>query len=413
MAKQLRWTLNRFHSKRPADLNLSPFQPQTVDRIREFLQSHPAYQETPIHSLKHLAKHLNIHNLIVKDESLRFGLNAFKGVGGLYAMGRVVAERAGLDVPSLSFSQLLEPEVQKKLGELTFISATDGNHGRGVAWVASELGQKSKIFMPKGSSISRLSAIQELGAEVQITDTNYDETVRMCADMAKENDWIIVQDTSWTGYEEIPLWIMQGYSVLAAELFEQLQAAQMASPTHIILQAGVGSFAASVAAYFTNRFPEHSPRIILVEPGAADCFFRSFTTHDGHMEEIKGDLATIMAGLSCGVPNPYAYRLLKNLAHASFSCADSLSALGSRVLGNPLSDDHRIISGESGSIPIGLLYYLRTTEEGAEICKALSIDDQSRILCISTEGDTDPSFYRDIVWKGYHSNLPAYSEIIK
>ncbi|MBB4826201.1 diaminopropionate ammonia-lyase [Sporosarcina luteola] len=413
MAKQLRWTLNRFHSKCPADLNPSPFQPQTVDRIRDFLQSHPAYQETPYHSLKQLAAHLNIHNLIIKDESLRFGLNAFKGVGGLYAMGRVVAERAGLDFSSLSFSQLLEPEARKKLGEMTFVSATDGNHGRGVAWAASELGHKCKIFMPKGSSFIRSEAIREEGAEVQITEVNYDETVRMCAEMAKENNWILIQDTSWDGYEEIPLWIMQGYSVIASELIEQFQKEQMELPTHIILQAGVGSFAASLAAYFTNMFPDHSPRIILVEPGAADCFFRSFTTHDGHMEQVNGDLATIMAGLSCGVPNPYAYRLLKNLADASFSCADSLSALGSRVLGNPIGDDDRIISGESGSIPIGLLYYLRTTEEGEEICKALSIDEQSRVLCISTEGDTDPSFYRDIVWKGYYSNLPAYSEIIK
>ncbi|MCG3087471.1 diaminopropionate ammonia-lyase [Sporosarcina cyprini] len=411
MTKQLRWTLNRFHSKSSTKIDLSPFQHQTIDQVRSFLRTHPAYQKTPMYSLKNLATHLNISNLAVKDESFRFGLNAFKGMGGLYAIGRVIAERAGLDLHSLTFNQLLE--VQKNLEKMTFITATDGNHGRGVAWAASRLGQKSLIFMPKGSSLSRMQSIEQEGAEVQITDMNYDDTVRMCSNLAKENDWILVQDTSWKSYEEIPLWIMQGYSVIASEMTEQLNTEQMEPPTHVILQAGVGSFAASMTAYFANAYPDNPPQIILVEPGAADCFFRSFTTHDGHMEQVKGDLATIMAGLSCGVPNPYAYQLLKNLAVASFSCADSLSALGMRVLGNPIGDDQRIISGESGSIPIGLLYYLRTTEEGAEICNALSIDGDSRILCVSTEGDTDPSFYRDIVWKGYHSNLPAYSEIIK
>lgn len=409
MTNQLRWTLNRFHSLSINNDALLPFTEQKILPILQFQQSHTAYTKTTLVSLKDLAAHLGIAALHVKDESSRFGLNAFKVMGGIYAMGNYIANRLGKDLSSLSFEELKSPAIHDHLGELTFISATDGNHGRGVAFTARELGHRSVIYLPRGASQQRLEAIRNEGADAHITDMNYDDTVRMCAQLAEENGWILVQDTGWEGYEEIPLWIMQGYASIASEIISELDEA----PTHLILQAGVGSFAASIAAYFVNKFVNNPPKIIVVEPSAADCYFRSFTTHDGHIEHVTGDLSTIMAGLSCGEPNTHAYEILKQVANASFSCSDSLAALGMRVLGNPLGDDARVISGESGAIPMGLLYYLRTSEEGKEICNSLSLNDDSRVLFINTEGNTDASHYLDVVWKGYYSNLPTYSTIIK
>ncbi|MDW0111989.1 diaminopropionate ammonia-lyase [Sporosarcina saromensis] len=406
MNTHLKWTLNRFHTKDLAmDEALSQFNDQQIRSIYQFQQSHPSYTKTALVSLQDLAKHLGIAQLHVKDESNRFGLNAFKVMGGIYAMGNYIAQALNKDISTLSFSDLTATAVREQLGELTFISATDGNHGRGVAWTAKELGHRSVIYLPKGASQQRLQAIQAEGAEAYITDMNYDDTVRMCAQLAEKNGWVLVQDTGWEGYEEIPLWIMQGYATIVYEMIEELPE----PPTHLILQAGVGSFAASIAATMMNAYPTNPPKILVVEPAAADCYFRSLTTHDGHIEHVTGDLATIMAGLSCGEPNTHAYELLKKTATASFSCVDGLAALGMRVLGNPIGNDPRIISGESGAIPMGLLYYLRTTDEGKAICDALAINNESRLLFVSTEGNTDAQHYLDVVWKGYHpSHLESY-----
>lgn len=400
MTNHVRWTLNRFHSQINEESDLLPFAEQTIKSIYQFQKTHTSYSNTPLVALPELANHLGISELYVKDESYRFGLNAFKVMGGIYAIGQYIANLLGKDLSTLSFDELQSVTIREQLGELTFISATDGNHGRGVAWTARELGHRSIIYLPKGATQQRLVAIQNEGAEAYITDMNYDDTVRECARLAEENGWILVQDTGWEGYEEIPLWIMQGYATIAYEIaLEQSQA-----PTHLILQAGVGSFAASIAATFLSMYPDNPPKIILVEPAAADCYFRSLTTHDGHIEHVTGDLATIMAGLSCGEPNTYAYKLLKQAISASFSCTDPLAALGMRILGNPLGEDKRIISGESGAIPVGLLYYLRNTEEGKEICETLSINRDARILVINTEGNTDAEHYLDVVWKGFYSN---------
>lgn len=333
----------------------------------------------------------------VKDESKRFGLNAFKVMGGIYAIGKYLADRLGRDIGSLSFEELQSPQVKEQLGELTFISATDGNHGRGVAWAARELGQKSVIYMPKGSSLQRLQAIRNEGAHADITEVNYDATVRMCAELAEENGWIMVQDTAWDGYDEIPLWIMQGYGALAQEMIEELEE----PPTHLFLQAGVGSFPAAIAAYFQQHYKDNAPKIIVVEPELADCFYRSFASTDGTMEIVTGDMNTIMAGLACGEPNPRAYRILRQYAHASFSCHDSIAALGMRVLGNPLGDDVKIVSGESGAAPIGLVFHL-LSGGNKDACRDIQLDADSRILVISTEGDTDRQHYLDVVWKGLY-----------
>ena len=189
-------------------------------------------------------------------------LNAFKVLGGSYSIGKCLSEILNEDISKLPFSVLTSKEIKKKLGDLTFITATDGNHGRGVAWMAKHLQQKSVVYMPKGSSQMRLKAIQTEGANASITDLNYDDAVRLANKKAKENNWIMVQDTAWKGYEKIPLWIMQGYSTIMSEIIEELEKFKE-KPTHVFLQAGVGSFAGAMQALLTEIYGKEEPITII------------------------------------------------------------------------------------------------------------------------------------------------------
>ena len=393
------WARNKNITSNIHTEELSPFTQNEVEHVLAFQKTHPLYTDTPLRSLSALAELLNVASIHVKDESYRFGLNAFKVMGGIYAIAKYLAAELGRDVNDLSFEQLQSAEVRKQLGDITFITATDGNHGKGVAWAARELGQKSVVYMPKGASPVRLEALRAEGAKAEITDVNYDATVRICADLAIKNGWVMVQDTAWEGYDEIPLWIMQGYSTIAHEMIESFEEQQVEPPTHIFLQAGVGSFAAGIAAYYKMRYEDRSPKIIVVEPEQADCYYRSFASDSGEMKLVSGDLDTIMAGLACGEPNIRAFRILTLYAEGAFSCDDRISALGMRVLGNPLAEDCRIISGESGAAPLGLLYYIQTSDN-ALASAAIGLNKDSRIAVISTEGDTDPAHYREVVWDG-------------
>jgi len=381
--------------------DVQEFSEAKIDTVLSFQRTHDRYAETPLRSLDALAGELGVSKVYVKDESYRFGLNAFKVMGGIYAIANCLAEKLKLPIEDLSFEMLKDKKVKEQLGDLTFISATDGNHGRGIAWVAHELGLKSVIRMPKGSSLKRLEAIQAEGADVEISDVNYDETVRICDQMARENGYLMIQDTSWPGYEKIPLWIMQGYAAIAMEILDQLPE----PPTHILLQAGVGSYAGGIAGYFLHKYPEAPPKIILVEPNQADCYFKSFENEDGAMQSVGGEMATIMAGLACGEPNQAAYEFLCKYAYGAISCSDEVTALGMRIYGNPMKGDAQVISGESGAVTMGALYLLCSEAALVSSKKELAIDRSSRVLLISTEGDTDAESYRNIVWKGEYPNL--------
>lgn len=400
---QVALAINKSYLPANNDEELKFFMDEEITKIISFQKSHPAYTKTPLVTLPRLADYLNISDLTIKDESYRFDLNAFKVLGGMYAIGKYLAKQLGKDIAELSFQELKSEEVQKQVGQLTFISATDGNHGKGVAWAARELGQKAIIYLPKGSAETRLQAIENEGAEAKVTDVNYDETVQLCAKLANENGWVMVQDTAWDGYDEIPLWIMQGYATIAKEIIDELIETEEDAPTHIFLQAGVGSFAAGIAGYFTQFYRGNAPKIIVVEPHQANCYYRSFSNQTGAMEIVTGDLDSIMAGLCCGAPNTRAFRILSQYASASVSLSDRIAALGMRVLGNPLQDDPKIVSGESGAaVATGLLYYLQKNDI-KQVKKDLGLDESSRVLCINTEGDTDEIHYRDIVWGGKYS----------
>jgi len=372
-------------------------------KARQFHESFPGYRPTPLASLDHLAQALGVAKVFVKDESQRFGLNAFKALGGSYAMGSILAQRLGMDIGELPFEKMTSREIRQKLGEITFVTATDGNHGRGVAWTANQLGQKAVVYMPKGSAQARLRNIQAEGAQASITDLGYDDAVRLAAQHAGQEGWVLVQDTAWEGYEEIPSLIMQGYTTMALEAYEQLRAMDE-KPTHLFIQAGVGSLAGAVVGFFADVYGAGRPTAVVVEPETVDCNFRTAQANDGKLHPVTGDYHSIMAGLACGEPTTIGWPVLRDYADAFLSCSDSLAAKGMRILGAPLADDPRVISGESGAVGVGALAELMENPRFADARKALGLDENSKILLFSTEGDTDPVGYRSIVWDGAYAS---------
>ncbi len=380
--------------------DLAVLNEQSSETVRQFHARFPAYTPTPLIKLEQLSDYLKLGSLHVKDESKRFGLNAFKVLGGAYAIGQYLANKLGRDINTLSFSELASPEIKAQIGDITFVTATDGNHGRGVAWAAQQLGQKAVVYMPKGSSEIRAQNIRNHGAECTITELNYDDAVRLAYKNGQEKGWIMVQDTAWEGYEAIPTWIMQGYMTLATEAMAQLVSAQVTLPTHIFLQAGVGSFAGAVAGYFVEKMKDKAPIIVVVEPHQANCLYQSALANDGKPHAVGGEMQTLMAGLACGEPNTISWPILRDNVTCFISACDSLSANGVRILAVPLSGDQAITSGESGAIGTGLLYELMTRPECKTLKEKLGLDQNAHVLLVSTEGDTSPDIYRDIAWFG-------------
>lgn len=399
--EQIKWAANRL--PKGDDNELEVMSLPNVAKARKFHGSFPQYSVTPLARLNGMAAVLGVSEIFVKDESYRFGLNAFKVLGGSFAMARYIAQQLGRDVSEMTYDYLTSAKLKEEFGTSTFFTATDGNHGRGVAWAANKLGQKSVVHMPKGSTKARFDNIAAEGATVTIEKVNYDDCVRMAAAEAAETEHgVVVQDTAWDGYEEIPAWIMQGYGTMAMEASEQLKDAGTERPTHIFVQAGVGSLAGAVQGYFANLFPDSCPTTVIMEAQSADCLYKGAVAGDGKPRIVDGDLQTIMAGLACGEPNTISWEILRN--HSSFfvSCPDWLSAKGMRMLGAPVKGDPQVVSGESGAVGMGLIAALMESDEYKELREAIGLDKNSKILMFSTEGDTDPENYRRVVWNGVH-----------
>ncbi|MGP3777539.1 diaminopropionate ammonia-lyase [Halanaerobium saccharolyticum] len=377
---------------------------QAAKRARKFHSSFKEYRATPLTSLKHLAEYLGIKNIYVKDESYRFNLNSFKVLGGTYAIAKSLAEKLDRDVENLNFEMLKSKEAKEELGDITFITATDGNHGKGIAWAANHLGHQAVIYLPDGSAQKRVDAIREVGGKAIVTNLNYDDTVAYAIKKAEENNWHLVQDTAWEGYEKIPTWIMQGYTTMAEEIKLQLELEGIEEPTHMFLQAGVGSMAGSILGYYINQFDNY-PITTIIEPNEAACVFNSAAHSDGKTHKVEGDLKTDMAGLACGEANPLAWEILRDYAHMFISCNDYVSSRGMRILANPIADDKQIISGESGSVGLGLLSLLMEKENLRSLKNELQLDENSIVLIFNTEGATDTVNYRKIVWDGKDSLL--------
>ncbi|MEE8886661.1 MAG: diaminopropionate ammonia-lyase [Eubacteriales bacterium] len=392
---ELKYCMNKM--PKSDDKNLPIMSVDEVAKARAFHKSFPQYEETPLKDIKKQASYLGLGDVKVKDESYRFGLNAFKVLGGSFAMGKYIAQQTGRDISEVPYDVLTGDELRKEFGQATFFSATDGNHGRGVAWAAHRLGQKAVIRMPKGTTQQRLENIKAEGAEVTIEELNYDDCVRLAAKQASETkNGVIVQDTAWEGYEDIPSWIMQGYGTMASEAADQFGS----RPTHIFVQAGVGSLAGAVTGYFVNRYKENPPKIIVVETYDAACLYEGAVAGDGKPRKVGGDMPSIMAGLNCGEPNITSWDILRNHVTCFISANDSVARRGMRMLGNPIKGDPQVVSGESGAASFGALATIMLQDDYKELREELGLDENAKVLCFSTEGDTDPGRYKRIVWEG-------------
>lgn len=392
----IRWAMNTM--PKTDDKWLSVMSAEEVEKVLAFHKSFPQYARTPLAQLSGAAGRLGLKGMFVKDESYRFGLNAFKVLGGSYAIASEIAEAVGRDIAQTDYAYLTGGQLEKDFGQATFFTATDGNHGRGVAWSARVLGQKAVVLMPKGTVQSRYDNIAREGAHVTIEDANYDACVRRACALAEETErGIVVQDTAWPGYERIPCKVMRGYGTMACEAVQQLKEAGFDRPTHVFLQAGVGTMAGAVQGYLANLFGQECPKVIVMEADAADCHYRSAIAGDGSICTVGGDLNTMMAGLACGEPNPISFDILKNHASCFISCGDWVSAQGMRMLAHPEEGDPVVVSGESGAVGTGLVAAIMTDPAYRELKDALGLDERSVVLLFSTEGDTDPENYRAIV----------------
>jgi len=334
------------------------FSEGVADKVHRFHRQVPNYMPTELVSLNGLAGAWGLGGIYVKDESTRFNLKAFKVLGGSYAVARLVCQQMGIGIEDTNYNQLISDEFNQRIGHITLTTATDGNHGRGIAWTAQQLGLKAVIYMPKGAVKSRIDNIRSHGASVEVTDLNFDDTVRLASTMAEKNGWYLIQDTSWEGYEKIPLWIMQGYLTMGKEATEQMAELNTA-PTHVFIQAGVGAMSGAVVGYLVNKFRDRPPRFIIMEPKNAACIFASAVAGDGQPHAVTGALDTIMAGLACGEPSLLGWDILRDFPCGYMSCDNYVAANGIRILANPVSGDRAVEAGESGSVGIGLLDLLQ------------------------------------------------------
>jgi diaminopropionate ammonia-lyase len=337
-------------------------------------------------ALPGLAAELGVGALHYKDESLRFGLGSFKALGGAYAVARVILRRAEAVGAPLSMADLAAGRAD--VGDLTVCCATDGNHGRSVAWGARTFGCRCVIFIHATVSEGRKRAIEAYGAEVRRTAGNYDDSVREAEATARREGWVVVSDTSYPGYTDIPRDVMQGYELMAAEAFDALPE----PPTHVFLQTGVGGMAAAVAAQAKRRWGADRPTIVLADPDRSACWFDSIRA--GRPVAVEGELDTLMAGLACGEVSLLAWEILKDHADAVMAIPDPAAVEMMRRLARPVAGDPPLVAGESAVAGLAALALAMQDETAVD---ALGLGRGARVLVFGTEGDTDPELYRKLV----------------
>lgn len=360
--------------------------------VRAFHRSLAEYEPTPLVSLSARAKEMGVGGIYVKDESKRFGLKAFKALGASYAIHKLL-EREAME-QGADEKNTVHPAFPGGRGKV-FVTATDGNHGKGVAWSAWKAGGSAFVFMPKGSRQCRVDAIAAIGeTKVTVTDWNYDDTVRYAYSFAKEHGYYFVQDTGFEGYMEIPDLIAQGYITMIQEALEQMEAEGAGMPTHVFLQAGVGTMAGGVLGYLANLTGGKPPVTSIVEADESACVLASAKA--GERVAIGGNPQTVMAGLNCGEVNLCIWPILRDFASFYISCPDWVTELGMHSYAHPLGNDQAVVSGESGAVGLGLVMSICEKPEYEESKRALGFDETSRILLISTEGDTDPEHYHQV-----------------
>lgn len=371
----------------------------SADDILPLHSALPEYHPTPVVRLPALADSLGVKNIVVKDESHRFDLKAFKVLGASYAIYRFLRDawqresNEPFDIRRIMDDGPDGPWANR----YTFCTATDGNHGRAVAWTARRLFQGAIIYMPAGTAPARIRNIENENARVEIIDGTYDDTVRRIAADAATNGWQVISDTAYPGYTTIPKYIMAGYTTMFREMEPHIHSESEPGVDLVFLQAGVGSFAAAAAWYYVNRYGRHRPKLISVEPVEAACMLASISTPDGSIAVSHGSFRTIMAGLNCGTPSITAWPFMRNAFDLFLAVTDEYAIDAMQRYYHPLTGDQRIISGESGAAGLAALLALLHDNRLRDARGALGLGPDSRILLFNTEGDTDPDHFARVV----------------
>ncbi len=337
-----------------------------------FHRSLPDYAPSPLISLPGLSDQLGVGSIQVKDEGQRFGIPAIKLLGASFAVARLLET---------------DPAI------ITFCSATDGNHGKGVAWACRHFGRKAVIFVPGYTVTARINAIQNLGAQVIVVEGNYDMAVETAKRYAHANQAVLVQDTSWDGYSEIPALITAGYYTQMTELLMQI--GDSGVPDLVILQAGVGTWPSAVAHFMRNMPVFENTRIVCAEPFNSDCFLES--AKQGRRSATVKSQQTIMAGLNCGTPSLLAWELLKHATDIFISIADNYALEAMHTYYHPIGSDPVICAGESGAAGLAALLAIIRDERLLSVRKELEIGKTTNVLLFNTENITDPEFFKQNV----------------
>jgi diaminopropionate ammonia-lyase len=372
---------------------------QTVLSKRDFddamaeISAWQDYAPTPLYALDDLATRLGLKRIDYKHEGPRFGLGSFKALGGAYAglrlLQRHLKPKSGKP-PTLA--DIRHGIYQKECADITLVSATDGNHGRSLAWGCKRFGARCRIYIHAEVSAARAQAMRDLGAEVIRIKGDYDASVALARTEAEKNGWFVISDTSWPGYSEPPRDVMAGYGVMAREICASLDQ----PPTHVFLQGGVGGLAASLAAALRQHWGADTPRVVVVEPDRAACLFES--ARQGGFRAIKIEKETIMAGLSCGEPSEMALEVLAEEVSDYLTIPDDLVPATIRLLGTPSGDDPAIKAGESAVAGLAALIAARAQPA---LSQKLGLDASARVLLIGSEGVTDPEIYAAIMEDRY------------
>jgi diaminopropionate ammonia-lyase len=332
------------------------------------------YEPTPLISLSRLAKSMGIKELYVKDESRRFRQNSFKTLGASFAMHKYLEANPGRHV---------------------FCTATDGNHGRSVAWAAKINKQKAVIFIPASISPPRIKHMKKLRAKVIEVEGDYDATVARAREEAEKKGYVLLQDTSWEGYTDIPTFITTGYKTMLMELDELLHLPGKPAIDFVFLQAGVGTWASSVVAYYRNRYPKNMPVIVAVEPLECDSLLESKKQNE--VCKTRGSQQTLLTGLNCGTPSQLAWKILKEGVDLFLAIPDDYAIKAMQNLYFPFRNDAQIFAGESGAAGLGGLTALAYDESLAEVKKKIGLGRHSRVLVFNTEGVSDPDKYDELI----------------
>jgi diaminopropionate ammonia-lyase len=363
-----------------------------ADTAKREITSWPGYAETPLRSLSGLAKAVGVEAIDYKDESERFGLDSFKALGGAYAVYRCLAKEvaARTGVEYVGAKDLAGRKYRQITSEMTVCCATDGNHGRSVAWGARTFGCECVVYVNASVSEGRARAIARYGARVVRNPGSYDDAVRRAAVDAESNHWVVVSDTSYAGYTDIPRDVMHGYTVMVDEAIGGFASDEL--PTHVFVQGGVGGVAAAVCARFWWQFGRRRPCFVVVEPEGAACLYESAKA--GRRVALEGDVSTVMGGLEAAEASLLAWTILSNGADFFVTIPDAAALDVMRLLADGVGGDPPLVAGESGVA--GLAGMLAVAHD-ASLAETMGLDSQSRALVFGTEGDTDPDLYFQIV----------------